>query len=91
FTVREIGFFDNAGDLIFVVAGASMNEGTTGAYDLLYDAYFNLSHVKDGLVIVNAPDDALWAFSLSALTGLARSHLETQKLRDKLTALHGPF
>lgn len=91
FTVREIGFFDSTGALIFVVAGANMNEGATGAYDLLYDAYLNLSSVKDGLVIVSAPDDAL--FGLAVATGTAIANLQLEQLRqaDAIRKAEGTF
>lgn len=87
FTVREIGFFDSVGDLIFVIAGASMHEGATGAYDLLYDAYLNLSSIKEGLVVVDAPDNAL--FDLAVATGTALANLQLEQLRqaDAIRAL----
>lgn len=80
FAVREIGFFNGAGDLIFIVAGAEMVEGTTGAYDLLYDAFLNLSTIKDGLIEIVAPDDV--TFDLCVTTGIAIANLQLIQLRQ---------
>ncbi|MBT9383331.1 phage tail protein [Pseudooceanicola sp. CBS1P-1] len=53
--VREIGFFDQDGDLISVWAGADVVPRQTGAIAYLIDHVLNFSRVAEGLVIVK-PD-----------------------------------
>lgn len=91
FTVREVGFFDDAGDLIFIVAGPEMSEGTTGAYELLYDAYLNLSSIKDGLVIVAAPDDEVFNLSVVSLQSFATIHLEQFRQSERIRDAFGSY
>lgn len=91
FTVREIGFFDEDGDLIYLWAGTNIHDRQLGAIDYLLDQVLDLSHVQDGLVIVNAPDDAL--FDLTVTTSLAIVNLQTEQLRQakKLKDLTGSW
>lgn len=91
FWMREIGFFDATGELIFLTAGAQITQGYTSAFDLIFDGYLNLTGIKNGLVIVEAPDDVL--FDLAVQTGIALADLQLNQLRqaDALRAQHGPF
>jgi len=86
FWLREIGFIDASGDLIFLVAGAEINEGWTGAFDLLFQHDLNLTGIKDGLVIVNAPDDAYVAFATRSLHMQATLTLQQFKLTEAIKA-----
>ncbi|MGC9419659.1 MAG: phage tail protein [Rhodovulum sp.] len=79
FWVREIGFFDTDGDLIAIWAGADIAARKTGAIDYVLDHVLNLSRVKEGLVIVSAPDDGL--FDLAVSTGTALANLQLEQLR----------
>lgn len=87
FWVREIGFFDAEGDLIAIWAGIDIDARQTGAIDYALEHILNLSRVKDGLVIVNAPSDAL--FDLSIATGIALAGLQLEQLHqaDELRVL----
>lgn len=89
FWMREIGFFDAAGNLIFVTAGSNITAGYTSAFDLIFDGYLNLSGVKDGLVVVTAPDDEI--FDLAVTTGTAFANIQLEQLRqaDAIRAAHG--
>lgn len=91
FWVREIGFIDAEGDMIFLWAGSDVNARQTGAIDYLLDQVLNLDRVKDGVVIVNAPDDV--AFDLTVTTGIALANLQLEQLRqaDAIRAAHGAY
>lgn len=91
FYVREIGFFDAEGDLIAIWAGADVTARQTGAIEYALDHVLNLSRVKDGLVIVNAPDDELFALAIN--TGVAITNIQMEQLRqaDRIRAEHGAY
>lgn len=56
-SVREIGFFDAAGNLITLWAGLDVVPRATGAIDYIVAHTLNFSNVAAGLVTVEAPDD----------------------------------
>lgn len=87
FRVREIGFFDAEGDMIAIWAGLNVSSRQTGAIDYVLEHILNLSRVKEGLVIVNAPDDDV--FDLAVATGNAITNLQLQQMlqADKIRAL----
>lgn len=87
FWMREIGFFDAEGDLIVIVAGSNIQEGYTSAFDLLFEGFLDLSGVKDGIVIVEAPDDELFCFAVVTATEVASNALQTLRLADELRAI----
>lgn len=91
FYVREIGFFDAEGDLIAIWAGADIEARQTGAVDYALEHILSLSRVKEGLVIVDAPDDEL--FDLAVTTGTALANLQLEQLRqsDAIRAAHGTY
>lgn len=91
FAVREIGFFDADGDLIAVWAGNDVVPRHTGALTYLVDHVLAFTRVANGLVIVNAPDDAL--FDLAVTTGTAIANLQTEQLRqaDAIRRAAGTF
>lgn len=91
FTVREIGFFDEDGNLIFLWAGDDINDRQLGAIDYLLDQVLNLSHVQEGLVYVDAPNDELFDHTL--VTSLAIVNLQKEQLRQarKLRDLTGSW
>lgn len=84
FWVREIGFFDAEGDLIAIWAGANIDARQTGAIDYALEHILNLSRVKDGLVIVNAPDDQVFALALTNGTAIANLQLEQLRQADAI-------
>lgn len=88
FYVREIGFFDAEGDLFAIWAGMDIEARQTGAIDYALEHILNLSRVRDGLVIVNSPDDVL--FDLAVTTGTAIANLQLEQLRqaDAIRAAH---
>ncbi len=89
FGVREMGFFDADGDLIAIWAGHDVVSRQTGAITYLVDHVLSFTRIESGLVIVNAPDDAL--FDLAVSTGVAIANLQLQQLRqaDVIGAAHG--
>lgn len=91
FAVREIGFFDADGDLIALWAGNDVVARQTGAITYLVDHVLSLTRVEGGLVIVNAPDDALFDHVLSSAHSLAILHLEQFHQSERLRALHGTY
>ena len=82
FYVREIGFFDAEGDMIAIWAGIGIDPRQTGAIDYALEHVLNLSRVKDGLVIVNAPDDGL--FDLAVAQARSTFLIFTEQLRQAL-------
>jgi hypothetical protein len=68
FMVREMGFFDADGDLIAIWAGNDVVARQTGAITYLVDHVLSFTRVKDGLVIVNAPNDAIFDFAIGQAT-----------------------
>ncbi len=89
FYVREIGFFDAEGDMIAIWAGIDIEARQTGAIDYALEHILNLSRVKDGLVIVNAPDDALFDLSVTTATAIANLQLEQLRQADAIRAAQG--
>lgn len=91
FWVREIAFVDTEGNVIFLWAGADISPRQTGAIDYLIDHALNMDRVKNGVVIVAAPDDAV--FDLSVTTGIAIANLQLEQLRqaDAIRAAHGAY
>ncbi|QBR35759.1 transposase [Leisingera sp. NJS201] len=91
FAVREMGFFDADGDLIAIWAGNDVVPRQTGAITYLVDHVLSFSRVAEGVVIVNAPDDALYEHALATTATLATLALEQFHQAERLRALHGPF
>lgn len=87
FWMREIGFFDAEGDLIFVVAGTELTEGYTSAFDLLFEGYVDLSGIKDGLVVVQAPIDAYLDHAAIKLIGDANHVSRHIAMKQKIRRL----
>ena len=87
FWVREIGFFDAEGDLIAIWAGADIDARQTGAVDYVLEHILNLSRVKSGLVIVDAPDDLLVHLALQTAHSTAQLQLEQLRQGDAIRAL----
>lgn len=91
FFVREMGFFDADGDLIAIWAGNDVQARQTGAITYLVDHVLSFSRVGEGVLIVNAPDDAL--FDLAVATGNAIANLNLEQLRQAgaIRAAHGDY
>lgn len=85
FEVREIGFFDTEGTLIAIWSSADL--GQAGAIEYLVNHVLQFSAATGGLVIVQAPDDAL--FDLAVKTSAALANLQHEQLRqaDAIDAL----
>lgn len=60
FDVREAGFLDADGDLIALCTFPADEVRRTGAISYLIDHVLEFSRVAEGLIIVDAPDDALF-------------------------------
>lgn len=87
FWVREIGFFDAEGDLIAIWAGSDVEPRQTGAWDFELDHVLNLSRVAEGLVIVQAPDDALFALAMATALSTTTQTLHQLRLDRELRKL----
>ena len=91
FWVREIGFFDAEGDLIAIWAGTDIEARQTGAIDYALEHVLNLSRVKEGLVIVNAPDDGVFDLAVATAHNLAILQTEQFRQSERLRELHGAY
>lgn len=91
FWVREIGFIDAEGDMIFLWAGSDVSARQTGAIDYLLDQVLNLDRVKDGVVIVNAPSDHVFDLSIQTAHSMALMQLEQLRQGDAIRNAHGPY
>jgi len=91
FWVREIGFIDAEGDLIFLWAGSNVDARQTGVIDYLLDHALAMDRIKNGVVIVNAPDDALFEYALIALRENASQRLAIFNLNEGFRAQHGHY
>ena len=80
FWVREIGFFDAEGDLIFLWAGTDISPRQTGAVDYLLDKIMTLDRVKDGVVVIGAQDDEV--FDTALTNAIALGNLQHEQLRQ---------
>ncbi|KEP69634.1 transposase [Thioclava dalianensis] len=89
FAVREMGFFDADGDLIAIWAGNDVVARQTGAITYLVDYVLSFSRVQDGLVIVNAPDDALFDLAISTASAVANLQLQQLRQADVIRKAHG--
>lgn len=86
FSVREIGFFDAEGALIFVWAGRDVQPRQTGAVDYLLDQVLNLDRVKNGVVVIAAPEDEVFDLSVATATALADLQLEQLRIAEIIAA-----
>lgn len=89
--VREIGFFDADGDLISLWAGNDVDPQTLGPTEYVIDHVLTYSRVQDGLIVVNAPDDAVFDLAVVTARSLADLSLTQLKLVDAHRATHGPL
>jgi len=91
FTVREAGFFNAAGDLIFLTAFESGEVHQAGGFEYLLDHVLSFEAVADGVVIVEAPDDVI--FGNAVVTGAAIANLQLEQLRqaDALRLVTGTY
>ncbi|MDJ0827757.1 MAG: phage tail protein [Rhodobacter sp.] len=86
FEVREMGFFDAAGNLIAIWAGADVVPRQTGAIVYLVEHYLHLSRIDGGLITIAAPDDRLIGFQAQVIRGLADLRLEQFHQAEALRA-----
>lgn len=87
FDVREMGFFDADGALIFLFAGLDIDPRKTGVIEYLIDHVLTFSRIADGLVIVDAPNDQIFDHALIALRTHAIIALEQFNQRLEINTL----
>ncbi|MBH9537902.1 phage tail-collar fiber domain-containing protein [Novosphingopyxis sp. YJ-S2-01] len=87
FDVREMGFFDTDGALVSIWAGLDIAPRRTGAIDYIVEHVLDFSRAAEGLVIVDAPDDELYAFAVQSLRAEAITANELHAQRLAITAL----
>ncbi|MFW8594932.1 phage tail protein [Cribrihabitans neustonicus] len=91
FYVREMGFFDADGDLIAIWAGNDVQARQTGAITYLVDHVLSFSRVAEGVLIVNAPDDALFDLAVTTAHNFATLHQEQMRQLERYRATHGTY
>ncbi|MFV0645330.1 MAG: phage tail protein [Sphingomonadaceae bacterium] len=91
FTIREIGFFDNAGALIAIVAGTDFEARQAGTIAYIIQHVLNFSRVGDGLIIIEAPDDEVLTFHLLTLASQARQDTRLFNLSEAHFLAHGAY
>ncbi|KAF0676734.1 phage tail-collar fiber domain-containing protein [Profundibacterium mesophilum] len=84
YQVREIGFFDSEGTLIAIWSSADL--GQAGAIEYLVNHVLQFSAADSGLVIVHAPDDALFDLAVKTAAALANLQLEQLRQAERLDA-----
>ncbi|MGR3501611.1 phage tail-collar fiber domain-containing protein [Pseudaestuariivita sp.] len=87
FWVREMGFLDAEGDLIAIWAGQNIAARQTGAVEYALQHVLNFSRVREGLVIVEAPDDLLFDLALNTAHATAQFQLQQLRQADQIRAL----
>lgn len=81
--IREMGFFNQTGQLIAIWAGLDIEPRQAGVITYIVDFILNFSDVDAGLVIVEAPDDELFDFAVVSLASQAHQSLILKQLRDR--------
>lgn len=84
FQVREVGFFDEDGELVAVWAGLDVEPATTGSFTFIAEHILSFSNVEQGLIVVNAPDDGVFDLAVKTATALATMRLEQMRQADVL-------
>lgn len=82
--VREIGFFNADNQLIALWAGADVDARQTGIAEYVVDHVLHFSRALDGLVIVDAPDDALFEFAAAMLAEQASARFHMFNMNEQL-------
>ena len=80
--IREMGFFNHAGQLIAIWAGLDIDPRQAGVITYIVDFILNFNDVDAGLVIVEAPDDELFDFAVTMLWNQAVVHKSIFDLRE---------
>lgn len=86
FAVREMGFFDAAGRMIAIWAGADVAARQTGVITYIVDHILNFSRIDTGLVLVDAPDDDLFDFAVTMLAEQAATRLHMFQMNERIPA-----
>jgi hypothetical protein len=82
FIIREIGFFTTANQLIGIAAGLNFEPRQAGVTSYLCDYVLNFDDVANGLIIIAAPDDEVFYFSLATLRVQAIQQVQILKLQE---------
>ena len=82
FTIREMGFFTAANEMIALWAGLDIDVRQAGVIAYIVDHVLNFSDVDSGLVIIDAPDDDL--FDLAILQIESHAILAAEQFRQAL-------
>lgn len=85
--VREMGFFDEDGDLIALWAGTDVGDNRrTGPHEYVINHAMNFSAIADGIIVVDAPLDEYLDHAVLKLTTDAliidRQLVQCKQLRD---------
>ncbi|AZV77884.1 transposase [Parasedimentitalea marina] len=91
FDAREMGFFDSEGNLIFLWAGSDFQPFTVGVVTHIAEHILSFSQIAEGLVIIDAPDDALFDLTVATAYSHATLHLEQFNQSELLRALTGSY
>lgn len=69
--VRELGFFDEDDELIYIWAGTTREDTYTGGSRYTQEFMLTFDGVNGGLIIVDAPNDDVMAFMVASLANQA--------------------
>jgi Phage tail-collar fibre protein len=84
--IREMGFFNDAGQLIAIWAGLDIEARVAGVITYIVDFILNFSDVDSGLLIVEAPDDELFDFAVVTLAAQADQSVHLFNMNERLNA-----
>lgn len=81
-TIREMGFFDEDGELICLWSGAGVTRFShTGAHEYFLEHTLNFSGTREGAIIVDAPLDEYMAFMKATNASFALAFHDIFKLQ----------
>lgn len=87
FTVREIAFLDEDGEVFSVWAGADIGNGRQiGAVDFVLAHFLDLSVVAPGLITIAAPNDELTDFVVTTSRALMQAQMTALTAQDERRA-----
>lgn len=84
--VREIGFFDEDGDLIAVVAGVDFTPRHLGGYDYIIEQPLIFDRAAEGAIVVDAPD---WHVFDNAVLNLEKHAIVAAEQWDQRQLIRG--
>lgn len=91
FRVREVGFLDQHGDLVALSAGEGLISVEIGLAEHVFRHVLDTRRVRDGLIVINAPDDDHLRHALSVLAEQASTRLQQFRFSESWFARFGTY